>query len=107
MEPTPENHILLDTVVGVFDSSGGVLSSESTGVSIYLPPNAIPNGVNQEIYIKVGKWGCCTHYFVLCSSILTQLTGACLHYYMYYYGSITCTFGEANHCAACIRRLYF
>ena len=54
MEPTPENHILLDIVKGVFDSSGGILSSESTGVSIYLPPNAIPNGVNQQIYFKVG-----------------------------------------------------
>lgn len=55
MEPTPDNHILLDTKTGVFDSSGGILSSESTGVSLYLPPNAIPHGVSQSIYFKVCK----------------------------------------------------
>lgn len=57
LEPTPDNHIMLDMVTGVFDSSGGTLSSEPTGVSIYLPQNAIPAGVNQEIYFKVcGCW---------------------------------------------------
>lgn len=53
MEPTPENHTLLDTVSDVFDSSGGVLESRLTGVSIVIPPNAIPSGVKQEIYFKV------------------------------------------------------
>lgn len=53
MEPTPENHILLDTRTGTFDSSGGILSSEATGVSIYFPPNAIPNGIKQKVYFKV------------------------------------------------------
>ncbi|XP_067941687.1 tight junction protein ZO-3-like isoform X2 [Watersipora subatra] len=55
MEPTPDNHIVLDTVSGVIDSAGGVLSSESTGVSLYFPHNAIPNGVRQEVYFKVSK----------------------------------------------------
>ena len=53
MEPTPENHILLDTQTGTFDSSGGILSSEATGVSIYFPPNAIAHGVRQQVYFKV------------------------------------------------------
>ena len=53
MEPTPENHILLDTQTGTFDSSGGILSSEATGVSIYFPPNAIAHGVRQKVYFKV------------------------------------------------------
>ena len=53
MEPTPENHTLLDTVSDVFDSSGGVLESRLTGVSIVIPPNAIPSGIQQEIYFKV------------------------------------------------------
>lgn len=41
------------TARGTFDTSGGVLSSVETGVSIVIPRGAIPPGVQQEIYFKV------------------------------------------------------
>jgi hypothetical protein len=43
------------TARGTFDVSGGVLSSVETGVSIVIPRGAIPPGVQQEIYFKVGE----------------------------------------------------
>jgi len=53
VEATPENHTVLDSVSAIFDSSGGVLSSLSTGVSIHIPSGALPPGTTQEIYFKV------------------------------------------------------
>jgi len=37
----------------VFDHNGGTLLSEETGVSIFIPPGAIPKGPAKEIYFKV------------------------------------------------------
>ena len=42
--PAPAAHLI-----------GGCLTSEETGVSIYVPSGAIPAGVVQEIYFKVCK----------------------------------------------------
>ena len=41
------------TARGVFTHEGGVLESHETGVSLRVPPGAIPQGVQQEIYFKV------------------------------------------------------
>lgn len=38
---------------GVFDCEGGTLISRQSGVSLFIPPDAIPPGVRQEIYFKV------------------------------------------------------
>lgn len=38
---------------GVFDCEGGTLISRQSGVSLFIPPDAIPSGVTQEIYFKV------------------------------------------------------
>lgn len=38
---------------GVMDYFGGKLSCPSTGVSIFVPVGAIPEGVQQEIYFQV------------------------------------------------------
>ncbi|XP_050399487.2 tight junction protein ZO-1 isoform X3 [Patella vulgata] len=48
-----ENHTVVATARGSFDSGGGVLESKETGVSIIIPPGAIPDGPKQEIYFKV------------------------------------------------------
>nr|QRF78291.1 ZO1 [Terebratalia transversa] len=48
-----ENHTVVATANGVFDSDGGVLESKETGVSIVIPSGAIPFGIQQEIYFKV------------------------------------------------------
>jgi len=79
MEPTPDNHILLDTKTGVFDSSGGILSSESTGVSLYLPPNAIPHGVSQSIYFKVNKCDVITEWLSALCYILSGYLQYAMH----------------------------
>ena len=47
-EPT-----VVATARGYFTSRGGILTSEETGVSIYIPSGAIPPGIEQEIYFKV------------------------------------------------------
>ena len=47
-EPT-----VVATARGIFDNRGGILTSEETGVSIYVPSGAIPYGVEQEVYFKV------------------------------------------------------
>ena len=47
------NHTVVATARGVFDSSGGVLESPETGVSIIIPKGAIPDNTQQEIYFKV------------------------------------------------------
>ena len=39
----------------MFDSSGGILTSEETGVSVIIPTGAIPGGTQQQIYFKVCK----------------------------------------------------
>lgn len=44
---------MVATARGVFDHEGGKLESVETGVSIVIPPGAIPKGVKQEIYFKV------------------------------------------------------
>ena len=49
-EPT-----VVATARGTFNYRGGTLTSEETGVSIYVPSGAIPAGVEQEIYFKVCK----------------------------------------------------
>lgn len=38
---------------GVFGSEGGTLTSKETGVTIIIPPGAIPEGETHEIYFKV------------------------------------------------------
>ena len=48
-----DGHTVVATARGVFNSNGGVLSSIETGVSIIIPQGAIPEGVEQEIYVKV------------------------------------------------------
>jgi hypothetical protein len=47
-EPT-----VVATARGYFTSRGGILTSQETGVSIYIPSGAIPPGIEQEIYFKV------------------------------------------------------
>ncbi|XP_028402377.1 tight junction protein ZO-1-like isoform X2 [Dendronephthya gigantea] len=49
-EPT-----VVATARGYFTSRGGILTSQETGVSIYIPSGAIPPGIEQEIYFKVGS----------------------------------------------------
>lgn len=49
-EPT-----VVATARGTFNSRGGTLTSEETGVSICIPSGAIPAGFEQEIYFKVCK----------------------------------------------------
>ncbi|XP_064470378.1 tight junction protein ZO-1-like [Ornithodoros turicata] len=44
---------VVGTASGVFDSAGGVLNSPETGVSIVIPPGALPDGVQQEVFFKV------------------------------------------------------
>lgn len=41
------------TARGIFTHEGGVLESQETGVSLRVPPGAIPHGVQQEIYFNV------------------------------------------------------
>jgi tight junction protein 1 len=48
-----DGHPVVATARGVFDSKGGLLESKETGVSIVIPPAAIPDGVQQEVYFKV------------------------------------------------------
>ena len=48
-----ENHTVVATARGVYDSNGGVLESKDTGVCIIIPKGAIPESVQQEIYFKV------------------------------------------------------
>lgn len=38
---------------GVFSDKGGVLENSETGVSIVIPPGALPPDSEQEIYFKV------------------------------------------------------
>lgn len=40
-------------VRGVFGEEGGILTSVESGVSIVIPPGALPSGVKQEIYFTV------------------------------------------------------
>jgi tight junction protein 1 len=47
------NHNVIATAKGIFDSSGGTLTSDETGVSVVIPAGAIPEGIKQEIYFKV------------------------------------------------------
>lgn len=41
------------TTRGVFDERGGLLEDKVWNVSLYIPPNALPPGSNQEIYFTV------------------------------------------------------
>lgn len=47
------NQNVVATAKGLFDSGGGTLTSEETGVSLVIPEGAIPEGVEQEIFFKV------------------------------------------------------
>ncbi|XP_076324782.1 tight junction protein ZO-1-like isoform X4 [Tachypleus tridentatus] len=47
------NHRVVATARGIFNHSGGTLMSEETGVQIVIPPGALPEGSDQEIYFKV------------------------------------------------------
>ncbi|GAB1606304.1 hypothetical protein Ahia01_000912900, partial [Argonauta hians] len=47
------NHTVLATAKGVFGGDGGVLESKVTGVSIFIPKGALPEGSEQEIYFNV------------------------------------------------------
>ncbi|KAG1660238.1 Tight junction protein ZO-1 [Nymphon striatum] len=42
---------------GKFTCKGGALVSEETGVSLHIPPGALPEGTDQEIYFKVCQDG--------------------------------------------------
>ncbi|XP_027205989.2 zonula occludens-like protein polychaetoid isoform X2 [Dermatophagoides pteronyssinus] len=44
---------VIATARGIFGCEGGSLVSAETGVSIIIPPYAIPEGITQEIYFKV------------------------------------------------------
>ena len=48
-----ENHTVVATARGVFNSKGGVLESHETGVSIVIPQGALDDNIDQEIYFKV------------------------------------------------------
>ncbi|RWS16821.1 tight junction protein ZO-1-like protein [Dinothrombium tinctorium] len=47
------SHNVIATAKGVFTSEGGTLSSTETGVSLVIPPGAIPKDTQQEVYFKV------------------------------------------------------
>ncbi|XP_076308955.1 tight junction protein ZO-3-like isoform X1 [Tachypleus tridentatus] len=47
------SHRVVATAHGKFNHTGGTLTSEETGVQIIIPPGALPEGCNQEIYFKV------------------------------------------------------
>jgi len=44
---------VIATARGIFDHRGGLLESTETGVSVYVPAGALPEGKKQEIYFKV------------------------------------------------------
>lgn len=46
-------HSVIDTAHGYFDESGGVLTSDKTGVSVVIPKGALKGRTKQEIYFKV------------------------------------------------------
>lgn len=52
-EKEDNGHAVAATARGVFNSSGDVLSSTETGVSIFIPQGAIPERIEQEINFKV------------------------------------------------------
>ena len=45
--------VVLASAHGYFDESGGVLSSDKTGVSVIIPKGALKSKTKQEIYFKV------------------------------------------------------
>lgn len=47
------NQNVVATAKGCFNHQGGILTSEETGVSLVIPPGALAEGVEQEIYFKV------------------------------------------------------
>ncbi|XP_054162043.1 tight junction protein ZO-1-like isoform X2 [Oppia nitens] len=49
------HHTIIATAKGLFTNDGGILTSDETGVSVIIPPGAIPKGRQQEIYFKVCK----------------------------------------------------
>ncbi|EDV21352.1 uncharacterized protein TRIADDRAFT_60291 [Trichoplax adhaerens] len=48
-----DDETVLATAHGVFTSAGGTLSCASSDVRIIIPPGAIPEGVEQDLYFKV------------------------------------------------------
>jgi len=46
-----DSNVVIDAVEGYFDSKGGILASESTGVSLVIPKGALKS--KQQIYFKV------------------------------------------------------
>ena len=44
---------VIATARGTFDHRGGLLESQETNVSIYIPAGALPEGKKQEVYFKV------------------------------------------------------
>ncbi len=48
-----DGQTVISHVSNVIDSMGGVLHCADTGVSIIVPPGAIQDGIQQEIYFKV------------------------------------------------------
>ncbi|XP_022249412.1 tight junction protein ZO-1-like [Limulus polyphemus] len=50
---TDSSHRVVATAHGTFNHIGGTLTSEETGVQIVIPPGALPQGSDQEIYFKV------------------------------------------------------
>ena len=44
---------VIATARGAFDHRGGLLESQETNVSIYIPAGALPEGKKQEVYFKV------------------------------------------------------
>lgn len=46
-------HNVIAKAEGVFGSEGGALTSRETGVTVIIPPGAIPEGERHDIYFKV------------------------------------------------------
>ncbi len=44
---------MIGSARGIIDHYGGKLSCPLTGVSLFIPMNAIPEGIQQEIYFQV------------------------------------------------------
>ncbi|GFT20346.1 tight junction protein ZO-1, partial [Nephila pilipes] len=53
LEETDANHSVIASARGVFGYEGGALASKETGVTVIIPPGAISEGEEHEIYFKV------------------------------------------------------
>ncbi|GFX29519.1 tight junction protein ZO-1 [Trichonephila clavipes] len=53
LDETDANHSVIASASGVFGFEGGALASKETGVTVIIPPGAISEGEQHEIYFKV------------------------------------------------------